>query len=115
MIEVGRAEFEDLVAQALDEVPPELARLVDNVVIEVQDWPPPGQNLLGLYQGIPLTERGNWYAGAMPDRITVYRMPILRICDTPDDVVEEVHITVVHEIAHHFGIDDDRLHELGYG
>ena len=115
MIQVDRGEFEELVAKALDQVPQELARLVDNVVIEVQDWPPPGQNLLGLYTGVPLTERGNWYAGTMPDLITVYRMPILAICQSLDDVVHEVHITVVHEIAHHFGIDDDRLHELGYG
>ena len=115
MINIGRRDFEDLVAQALDQIPQQLAKLVDNVVIEVEDWPPPGQNLLGLYTGIPLTERGNWYAGTMPDRITVYRMPILRICHSPEQVVQEVHITVVHEIAHHFGIDDDRLHELGYG
>ncbi len=114
MIEVARGAFEDLVAVALDEIPQELAELVDNVVIEVEDWPPPGQNLLGLYQGIPLTQRGQWYAGAMPDRITIYRMPTLQICHTIDDVIDEVHITVVHEIAHHFGIDDDRLHEMGY-
>jgi predicted Zn-dependent protease with MMP-like domain len=115
MIDVPSAEFEDLVAEALDEIPQELARLVDNVVIEVHDLPPPGQNLLGLYHGVPLTQRGQWYAGAMPDRITIYRLPILQLCDTIDDVLDEVHVTVVHEIAHHFGIDDDRLHELGYG
>jgi predicted Zn-dependent protease with MMP-like domain len=108
-------EFEDLVADALDEIPDELARLMDNVVIVVEDDVPPGrERLLGLYEGIPLTERGTTYAGVMPDRITVYRRPTLEICDTVDDVVDEVHITVVHEIAHHFGIDDDRLHELGY-
>jgi predicted Zn-dependent protease with MMP-like domain len=108
-------EFEDLVAEALDEIPDELARLVDNVVIVVEDDVPPGQErLLGLYEGIPLTERGASYAGVMPDRITVYRRPTLEICDTVEDVVEEVHVTVVHEIAHHFGIDDDRLHALGY-
>ncbi|MFN8169627.1 MAG: metallopeptidase family protein [Candidatus Nanopelagicales bacterium] len=108
-------EFEDLVADALDEIPGELARLMDNVVIVVEDDVPPGrERLLGLYEGIPLTERGTTYAGVMPDRITVYRRPTLEICDTVDDVVDEVHITVVHEIAHHFGIDDDRLHELGY-
>ncbi|HET7901919.1 MAG TPA: metallopeptidase family protein [Candidatus Nanopelagicales bacterium] len=107
--------FEDLVAKALDEIPDELARLVDNVVFVVEDDVPPGEEpLLGLYEGIPLTERGTWYAGVLPDRITVYRKQILAICDTEDDVVDEVHITVVHEIAHHFGIDDDRLHELGY-
>jgi predicted Zn-dependent protease with MMP-like domain len=108
-------EFEDLVAEALDEIPDELASLMDNVVIVVEDDVPPGrERLLGLYEGIPLTERGTTYAGVLPDRITVYRRPTLEICDTVEDVVEEVHITVVHEIAHHFGIDDDRLHELGY-
>jgi predicted Zn-dependent protease with MMP-like domain len=108
-------EFEDLVAEALDEIPDELARLMDNVVIVVEDDVPPGrERLLGLYEGVPLTERGTTYAGVLPDRITVYRRPTLEICDTVEDVVEEVHITVVHEIAHHFGIDDDRLHELGY-
>jgi predicted Zn-dependent protease with MMP-like domain len=115
VIWVERGDFEDLVAIALDRIPQELAVLVDNVVIEVEDHPPPGQYLLGLYQGIPLTRRGTSYAGAMPDRITIYRMPILRICHTTQDVVRQVHITVVHEIAHHFGIEDDRLHELGYG
>jgi len=114
-IDIPPDEFEDLVAEALDEIPDELARLVDNVVFVVEDDVEPGDPpLLGLYQGVPLTERGTWYAGAMPDRITIYRRPILRICDTYDDVLDEVHITVVHEIAHHFGIDDDRLHELGY-
>ena len=112
---MSREEFEDLVAEALDEIPDELARLVDNVVFVVEDDVPPGEEpLLGLYEGVPLTERGSWYAGVLPDRITVYRNPILEICDTEDDVVDEVHITVVHEIAHHFGIDDDRLHDLGY-
>jgi predicted Zn-dependent protease with MMP-like domain len=115
VIWVERRDFEDLVATALDQIPQELARLVDNVVIKVEDNPPPGEYLLGLYQGVPLTERGNHYAGAMPDRITIYRFPILRISWTPHDVIRQVHITVVHEIAHHFGIDDDRLHELGYG
>lgn len=115
MIDVSPADFEDLVAEALEAVPPELARLVDNVVFIVQDDAPPDDpELLGLYEGIALTERDSRYAGALPDRITIYRRPILRICDTIDDVVDEVHITVVHEIAHHFGIDDDRLHELGY-
>ena len=115
VLEMSREEFEDLVAEALDEIPDELARLVDNVVFVVEDDVPEGEEpLLGLYEGVPLTERGSWYAGVLPDRITVYRNPILAICDTDDDVVDEVHITVVHEIAHHFGIDDDRLHDLGY-
>ena len=116
MIDIAGPQFEDLVAQALDEVPDELARLVDNVVVLVVDYPPADDpDLLGLYEGIPLTERDSGYAGVLPDRITIYRIPILLICDSPQDVVEEVDITVVHEIAHHFGIDDDRLHDLGYG
>jgi predicted Zn-dependent protease with MMP-like domain len=116
VIDIPGPQFEDLVAEALNQVPPELARLVDNVVIVVEDDPPPSDpDLLGLYEGIPITERDGWYAGVLPDRITIYRRPTLRICETPQDVVEEVHITVVHEIAHYFGIDDDRLHELGYG
>jgi predicted Zn-dependent protease with MMP-like domain len=116
VLDVPLPVFEDLVARALEQIPDELARLVDNVVVMVEDVPPPGTGyLLGLYEGIPLTARGQWYAGALPDRITIYRLPILRICATADEVVEQVRITVVHEIAHHFGIDDDRLHELGYG
>ncbi|RBQ22150.1 hypothetical protein DP939_01095 [Spongiactinospora rosea] len=113
MMEVSRERFEELVSEALDTIPAELTRLMDNVVVVVVDDPPePG--LLGLYTGIPLTERGDWYAGVLPDRIEIYRNPICEICETEDDVVEEVQITVVHEIAHHFGIDDHRLHELGW-
>jgi predicted Zn-dependent protease with MMP-like domain len=116
VLNVPLGEFEDLVAAALEAVPTELARLVDNVVILVEDEPPPGQpGLLGLYEGVPLTVRGAYYAGAMPDRITIYRLPTLAICRSHAEVVEQVNITVVHEIAHHFGIDDATLHELGYG
>jgi predicted Zn-dependent protease with MMP-like domain len=115
MVELGAEEFEELVADALDELPQEIARLMDNVAIFVEDEAPDGENLLGLYEGIPLTERTSSYAGAvLPDRISIYRRNILAICDTADDVRDEVEITVVHEIAHHFGIDDHRLHELGY-
>jgi predicted Zn-dependent protease with MMP-like domain len=116
VVEMTREEFEAAVAEGLDQVPPELTRLMDNVVVLVEDDAPPHDpELLGLYEGVPLTERGEvWAAGSLPDRITVYRHPTLAICDTPEDVAEEVAITVVHEIAHHFGIDDDRLHELGY-
>ncbi|MGK5553928.1 metallopeptidase family protein [Actinomadura kijaniata] len=113
VIDMSRDEFENLVAEALDTIPPELTALMRNVVIVVEDdAPEPG--LLGLYQGVPLTERGDWYAGVLPDHISIYRNETLQICDSPEDVVEEVRITVVHEIAHHFGIDDDRLHQLGY-
>jgi predicted Zn-dependent protease with MMP-like domain len=115
VLDVTPEEFEELVGRALDEIPADLARLMDNVVVLVEDEGPssyPG--LLGLYEGTPLTERGHWYSGVLPDRITLYRKPILAICDSYADVVEEVRVTVVHEVAHHFGIDDDRLHELGW-
>jgi predicted Zn-dependent protease with MMP-like domain len=115
-VEMTREEFEELVAEALDRVPPELMRLLDNVAVFVEDEPDPAQPpLLGLYEGIPLTERGEWYAGALPDRIIIYRGPMLRMCSSHEEVVAETEVTVVHEIAHHFGIDDARLHALGYG
>ncbi|MFI5834318.1 metallopeptidase family protein [Micromonospora sp. NPDC051300] len=114
-MEMSRDRFEELVGEALDEVPEELLGLMSNVVILVEDDPPPGENLLGLYEGHALTTRGWDYAGVLPDRILIYRNPILAICDTDEDVVDEVAVTVVHEIAHHFGIDDERLHALGWG
>lgn len=116
MVEMSRADFEDAVRDGLDQVPVDLAALMDNVVVLVEDDAPPDDpELLGLYEGVPLTERGHeWAAGSLPDRITIFRNPTLAICETREDVVEEVAITVVHEIAHHFGIDDDRLHELGW-
>jgi predicted Zn-dependent protease with MMP-like domain len=113
MVDVPRARFEELVADALDDVPPNLMRLMDNVAVFVED-DPPEEGLLGLYEGLPLTERAESYGGALPDRITVYRRPICAICDDEDEVKDEVYTTVVHEIAHHFGIDDDRLDELGW-
>lgn len=115
MLHMSRAEFEDLVSEALDGIPPEFTELMSNVVVLVEDDPPPGEpDLLGLYDGVPLTERGSWYGAVLPDRILIFRNPTLRICETHADVVDEVKITVVHEVAHHFGIDDERLHELGY-
>ncbi len=106
--------FEELVADALDEVPAELMALLDNVVVLVEDRNADEPDLLGLYEGYALTERGWDYGGALPDRIMIYRRAICDICDDEEQVVEEVTITVVHEIAHHFGIDDDRLHALGW-
>lgn len=107
--------FDELVAEALDEIPPELAAVMDNVVVLVEDEPPSDDpDLLGHYEGVPLTARDWAYGGHLPDRITIFRGPILRMCATEEDVVREVHVTVVHEVAHHFGIDDDRLHDLGY-
>jgi predicted Zn-dependent protease with MMP-like domain len=113
---MSRDAFEELVSDALDRIPSELARVMDNVAVFVEDEPAPSDpTLLGLYEGTPLTERGEWYAGVLPDRITIYRGPILRMCDTPEQAVDEITTTVVHEVAHHFGIEDDRLHELGWG
>jgi predicted Zn-dependent protease with MMP-like domain len=115
VIEMTRERFETLVAEALDQVPAELSALIDNVVVLVEDEPPADDpDLLGFYDGTPLTQRDSTYAGVLPDRITIYRNPTLDMCTSEDEVVDEVNITVVHEIAHHFGIDDDRLHELGY-
>ena len=115
-MEMSAAAFETLVAEALDTIPPELAELIDNCVILVEDDPPEDvpADLLGLYTGTPLTERGESYTG-LPDTVQIFRRPILAICESEEDVVEEVRITVVHEIAHHFGIDDARLHQLGWG
>ena len=113
MIEVDPARFEEMVATALDSLPEELGRLMSNVAVTVQHEPgPPG--LLGLYEGIPLTSRTTGYAGVLPDRITIYRLAICAVCQTEHDVVEEVRRTVVHEVGHHFGIDDARLTELGW-
>ncbi|KAB1978705.1 metallopeptidase family protein [Streptomyces populi] len=116
MLEMTRETFEELVSRALDRIPPELTRVMDNVAVFVEDEPPADDpDLLGLYEGTPLTDRGEWYAGVLPDRISIYMGPTLRRCGTTDEVVHEVAVTVIHEIAHHFGIDDDRLHELGWG
>jgi len=111
-VQVGRARFEQMVGAALDTLPPELAKLMRNVVVQVEDGDDPG--LFGLYEGIPLTERMSDYSAVLPDQITIYRLATIAHCDTDDQVVDEVRTTVVHEVGHHFGIDDDRLHELGY-
>jgi predicted Zn-dependent protease with MMP-like domain len=115
VIDIPVDRFEDLVATALDGIPEELGRLIENVAVFVKEGDG-NPNLLGLYEGIPLTHRENYGLGiGMPDRITIYRQPILIRCATEKDVVDMVRITVVHEVGHHFGIDDRRLHELGYG
>ena len=107
--------FDELVSEALDEIPRELARAIDNVVVLVEPRHEEEPDLLGLYQGVALTERDSHYAGSLPDTITIYRDAILDICESDDDVVHEVLVTVVHEIAHYFGIDEERLHQLGWG
>ena len=113
MIEVEPERFEEMVAEALDGLPEELGRIMSNVAVTVEhDRGPRG--LLGLYQGIPLTRRTTTYAGVLPDRITIYHRAICAICDTEEQVVDQVRRTVVHEIGHHFGIGDARLRELGW-
>jgi predicted Zn-dependent protease with MMP-like domain len=114
VIEMSRARFEGLVADALDGVPAELTALMDNVVVLVEDANDEDPSLLGLYEGVALTNRGFDYAGMLPDRIFIYRAAILAGCRSEAEVVAEVVTTVVHEIAHHFGIDDARLRELGW-
>lgn len=113
VIEVEPERFEEMVASALDRLPEDLGRLMQNVAVTVEHGPgPPG--LLGLYQGVPLTSRTTNYAGVLPDHITIYRLAICAICNTEQEVAEEVRRTVIHEVAHHFGIDDRRLDELGW-
>ena len=111
---VSPAEFEGLVADALDSLPPELAAQFSNVVVVVEDENEQEPDLLGLYEGVALTEREH-YSGALPDRISLYRIPLCLLAEDLDHLLEEIRVTVVHEFAHHMGIDDDRLHELGYG
>jgi predicted Zn-dependent protease with MMP-like domain len=114
-MELDRADFERLVERALDEIPDEIAAQVRNVAVLVEDEPPADEpDLLGLYDGVALTERSADHGG-LPDLVTVFRRPLLEMCETREELVREIRITVVHEIAHHFGIDDDRLHDLGYG
>jgi predicted Zn-dependent protease with MMP-like domain len=113
VVDVDEDTFGRLVEAAIEGIPAQLRRQMRNVSIAVEDMGA-SPNLLGLYHGVPLTNRTTQYSGFLPDRITIYRLPIIRRCHTLDEVVRQVRITVVHEVAHHFGIDDDRLHELGW-
>lgn len=116
MIEMDAAEFERLVVDELDLLPDDMVAGLDNVVFVVEDRPEDGSlDLFGLYDGLALTERDRYGMGELPDRIIVYREPHLNACETLDALHDEVHTTLVHEIAHFYGIDDDRLHELGWG
>jgi predicted Zn-dependent protease with MMP-like domain len=122
---VERERFEELVQEALDSIPDELWNTIDNLVVTVEEWPTRGQlgsarvqaghTLLGLYEGVPLTGRTQYYGMVPPDKITIFRGPILRFCPPGDEdaIRAQVRRTVLHEVAHHFGIDDDRLHEIG--
>lgn len=115
-MDVSPERFAELVEDAFASIPRELTDQIDNVALFIDDEPPLDQpNLLGWYHGVALTERDTHYAGVLPDSIVIVRSTILAICSSEADVVRQVGITVAHEIAHHFGIDDERLHELGYG
>lgn len=116
MVEIEAAEFDALVERALDDLPRELASLVSNVVVLVEpEAPAEDPDLLGLYDGVALTERPANYAGGLPDRILLFRGPLTDMAQTREELEREVQVTVVHEIAHHFGLDDARLHALGWG
>ncbi|MBT0567620.1 metallopeptidase family protein [Williamsia sp. CHRR-6] len=114
-VTMGEREFEDLVADALDTIPGDLTDAMSNVVILVADHHPEEPDLLGLYEGVALTHRDTTYGGYLPDTITIYREPLLAMCRDRAELVHEVAVTVVHEVAHHFGIDDDWLHRHGWG
>ena len=118
---MSEADFDAAVQSALASIPENLRSAMDNVTIFTADdyVPAPDEDpqtvLLGLYEGTPLTERDSWWeAGSLPDRITIFRKPILEICHSREEVIREITVTVVHEVAHHFGISDERLHELGW-
>lgn len=125
MVDISEEEFEEAVGDALDLVPPELMNAVDNVVFLIEEEPTEEQmvgtelvdgqpGLLGLYEGTALTDRDDGWSGALPDTIFIFRGPLSRLCESREKLTEEIAITVIHEIAHHFGIDDDRLHDLGW-
>ena len=105
--------FDDHVARAVAALPPELREAITNVEISVEDAHPDDPDLFGLYEGVPLPERGDW-AGSLPDRIRIFRKPLMESFSDPSELEEEIRITVLHELAHYFGIDEDRLDELGY-
>jgi predicted Zn-dependent protease with MMP-like domain len=113
VIDIEPERFEEMVVTAIDSLPEDLGKLMRNVAVTVEHGPGP-RGLLGLYQGVPLTSRTTHYSGVLPDRIIIYRRAICAICNTEDEVSEQVRRTVVHEVGHHFGIDDHRLRELGW-
>lgn len=114
-IEVSEEEFEELVEDALERIPDKLLRSASNVALVTEDYNPHSRNILGLYQGIALTERNSEYSSVLPDKITIYRKAICDRVHTREELIEQVAITVIHELGHHFGIDDARLHDLGWG
>jgi len=115
MLQLSPTEFERLVIDELDLLPDDMVDGLDNVIFVVEDRPEDGSlDTLGLYEGVALTERGQYGFGETPDRIVIFREPLLNIVEDLDELHDEVHVTLVHEIAHFYGIDDDRLHELGW-
>jgi predicted Zn-dependent protease with MMP-like domain len=114
-LDLTAAEFEKIVIDELDELPDEMVDGLENLVFVTEDRPADGSlDLLGLYEGVALTERGQYGFGELPDRIVLYREPLLAVAETLDELRDEIHITLVHEIAHFYGIDDDELHRLGW-
>lgn len=114
-IDISEEEFEDLVDQGLRRIPDELLRNVNNVAIVTEDYNPESPDILGLYEGIALTDRDSEYSSVLPDKISIYRLALCDAVDSREELVEQVAITVIHELGHHFGIDDAKLHELGWG
>lgn len=114
-IEIAPDRFEELVDAGLRRIPRELLDNVNNVAIVTEDYNVESPDILGLYEGVALTERTSEYTSALPDKITIYRLALADVCESEEELVEQVAITVIHELGHHFGIDDARLHELGWG
>ena len=115
-LELTEEEFEKIVVDELDELPDEMVEGLENLVFVTEDRPADGSlDLLGLYEGVALTERDSYGFGELPDRIVLYREPLLAVARDLDELRDEIHITLVHEIAHYYGIDDDELHRLGWG
>src|SRR5690606_23459176 len=114
-LEIDETAFEQLVVEELDALPDDMVEGLENLVFVVEDRPEDGSlDTLGVYEGVALTERGQYGFGELPDRIVLYREPLLAICETEDELRDEIHITLVHEIAHFYGIDDEELHRLGW-
>ena len=115
-VEISDEDFERAVSEALDLVPEQFMDVLENVVVLVEAEPEdPQMELLGLYEGVPLSERDSSYGAVLPDHIFIYREPLKRLCDSVEELIEEIGVTVIHEIAHFFGIEDDHLDEMGWG
>lgn len=115
MLEVSAEEFEEMVADELDALPEEMFAHLDNLVFLIEDRPEDGSDLLGVYEGVALVDRGDYGFGDQPDRIILYRENLVDFCEDREQLADEIHVTLVHEIAHYYGIDEDRLLELGWG